>query len=867
LDRAGVLDFTAVKVGVSAQEIVDIALANVGQAWSGSPAGFAWGVSNLAGLPFFDLRDFTDGPANAFLNPDNWDDGFAGGSPAIKYESPHRWDDNNSSDGWLPVWTDTHHARASDIAAVLKPGDIVRVYDYGNWSEHSEPDCDDVNSHTFIVVSTTGGKIEVVDTWGDGTVVKHDWADIVAEMTHYGKFQSAYVSRVRDDINDHVPQTLQGKGYGDWSGIGSDLKVTAAPSISLAQVGAALELSFSYRVDNAAGLPVVASKSGIYLSADATITTADQLLAIDDVASLLAGGFSIETGKVTLPSGLAAGTYYIGVIADYAKSVPEINEANNTSASIAFTIGSDLQVKTAPAATWNAGQIDFSYQVHNGGTTAAPVSTAGIYLSTDSTITTSDILLTTDQVAALASGASTTETLKLSLPAGLVAGNYYIGVIADHTNAIGELNETNNASPAKLITIGSDLQVKAAPAATWDAGKIDFSYQVHNGGTTGAPVSTAGIYLSTDSTIATSDILLTTDQVAALASGASSTETLKLNLPAGLAAGDYYIGVIADHTNAIGELNETNNASPAKLISLGADLDVDDAPVLEIVWAGAGGRFNISYRLENLGATTAAPPTRTGIYLSKDATITTSDRLVAVEDVAGLLPGRSRGEGGSFILPSDISGGNYYVGVIADHDNALGETNESNNPSAATRITVFTDNADKIKVPTGLKAWHALGGDDTLTGTANRDALYGDEGNDSLVGGKGNDTLIGGEGADSLRGGAGADFFQFDKVADIGKVAGDRDVIVDWNPAADYIDLRGIDAKTGVAGNNAFTFVDVDGSSFSGAKGELRWVQQNNSGTANDRTLVMGDVNGDRTADFVIEITGLHTMRAVDFLL
>ena len=57
------------------------------------------------------------------------------------------------------------------------------------------------------------------------------------------------------------------------------------------------------------------------------------------------------------------------------------------------------------------------------------------------------------------------------------------------------------------------------------------------------------------------------------------------------------------------------------------------------------------------------------------------------------------------------------------------------------------------------------------------------------------------------------------------------------------------------------------GSNFSGAKGELRWVQQDHAGTASDVTLVMGDLNGDKAADFVLEISGLHTMRAVDFLL
>ena len=567
----------------------------------------------------------------------------------------------------------------------------------------------------------------------------------------HDKFQSAYVSRVRTDaLSGDDATTLQGRGYGDWSGIGGDLKVSTAPTVSVATNGAALELSFSYRIDNSGTLAVAASKTGIYLSTDSTISTTDMLLTLDDVAKLAAGGFSIETGKVTLPGSLAAGTYYIGVIADQPKAIGELNESNNISAAVAVTIGSDLKIDAAPTFAWNAGALDFSYLVGNGGTTAAPASGTGIYLSTDSAITTADTLVAVDDVASLVAGGVSTETGKISFPAGLAAGNYYIGVIADHTNAIGELNETNNASTGQLITIGADLDVKA--------------------------------------------------------------------------------------------------------------------PALKIVWAAAGGTFNLKYTIDNLGTTNAAPASKAGIYLSTDSTITTADRLVAVDDVASILAGGSSAEGGNFVLPGDVAAGNYYLGVIADYDNAVSELNEANNVSPAVRITVFTEGADSVKVPTGLKAWHGLGGNDTITGTSNRDALYGDAGRDKLIGKGGNDTLIGGAGADSLTGGGGSDFFQFDSAADIKKRSGNRDVITDWNPAKDYIDLRGIDAKTG-GGDSAFSFIAAPGTTFSGAKGELRWVQQDKSGTSNDKTLVMGDTNGDKAADFVLEITGLHTMRAVDFLL
>ena len=628
MGRAGVLDYSQVAVGVTAEEIVDLALANVGTAWAGIPASFVWGISNLAGLPFFDLENLTDGPANTFVT-----DG---------YDSPHWWDQNTHNDGWRTVWADTHEARVSELITHLQPGDIVRVYDNCNWHETNGPGKDGPNSHSFIVVSTTGGNIEVVDAWTGGAIGRHNFQDIVDEMAENGKFQSAYVSRIIDDfVDEHVPQTLQGNGYGDWSFVGVDLKVASSPSASAAWVNDTLELSFTYRIDNAGILGVAASKTGIYLSTDATITKADTLLTFDDVAALAKGGFSLESGKVNLPANLAPGTYYIGVIADQPGTIGETNEANNISPAVSFTV--------------------------------AP-------------------------------------------------------------NFVG-------------------------------------------------------------------------------------------------------------------------------------DLDITAKPALKIVWAAAGGSFNLTYEITNHGPTGTAPASHAGIYLSTDSTITTTDRLVAVDDVAALVAGGASSEGGTFGLPGDVASGNYYIGVIADYDNAIGETDEGNNTAKGIAITVVSNGPDTVVATTEEKSWHGLGGKDTITGTSGRDALYGDGGRDTLIGRGGADTLIGGNGADVLRGGKGADFFQFNSVEEIGKAEGKRDVIADWNPLKDYIDLRNIDARVPSLADNKFTFIAAEGDDFSGAKGELRWLRDNNAGTSNDKTLVMGDVNGDGKADFVLEIKGLHVMQALDFLL
>jgi Ca2+-binding RTX toxin-like protein len=153
-----------------------------------------------------------------------------------------------------------------------------------------------------------------------------------------------------------------------------------------------------------------------------------------------------------------------------------------------------------------------------------------------------------------------------------------------------------------------------------------------------------------------------------------------------------------------------------------------------------------------------------------------------------------------------------------------------------------------------------------IDGRAGSDDLIGGAGNDVLVGGAGNDMLSGGLGKDTMTGGAGADDFDFDSVAEIGRGAS-RDRISDFTHLVDDIDLRTIDANGGVAGNGAFEFLARKGAAFTDARGELRWFQVNAAGTASDRTIIEGDVNGDGVADFQIQLTGLKALGAADFLL
>jgi Ca2+-binding RTX toxin-like protein len=141
------------------------------------------------------------------------------------------------------------------------------------------------------------------------------------------------------------------------------------------------------------------------------------------------------------------------------------------------------------------------------------------------------------------------------------------------------------------------------------------------------------------------------------------------------------------------------------------------------------------------------------------------------------------------------------------------------------------------------------GGDNTLTGGGLNDTLNGGGGNDTLIGNDGDDVLDGGAGIDKLTGGAGADTFVLSAAGDTGLVVNARDVVTDFQQGLDKLDFSAI-GKFNFLGAGAF-----DGHAY-----ELHTVV-----TATHDIKVEGDINGDKIADFAIELTGQYALTANDF--
>ena len=132
---------------------------------------------------------------------------------------------------------------------------------------------------------------------------------------------------------------------------------------------------------------------------------------------------------------------------------------------------------------------------------------------------------------------------------------------------------------------------------------------------------------------------------------------------------------------------------------------------------------------------------------------------------------------------------------------------------------------------------------------------------DVIIGSSVANRLEGAGGFDELTGGLGADRFIFARVAH-SQVSNDGiDLVMDFSRAqGDRIDVSGIDAKSGIAGNQAFTFIGT--GDFTGAKGQLRFEV-----IAGEGLILSGDINGDRVADFRIRLLDLTTLAASDIIL
>jgi Ca2+-binding RTX toxin-like protein len=180
----------------------------------------------------------------------------------------------------------------------------------------------------------------------------------------------------------------------------------------------------------------------------------------------------------------------------------------------------------------------------------------------------------------------------------------------------------------------------------------------------------------------------------------------------------------------------------------------------------------------------------------------------------------------------------------------------ASDPGSAPSYEVVLRNGNIAPGATLIVNGSSLGGGQSLSFDGSEVA----DGSLRIFGGAGADILRGGTLGDRLTGGEGADIFRFGSLAESNAFA--IDLIEDFRPGTDRIDLSAIDADVTTPGRQGFVLAI---GAFTGKAGELSALQDGVGG----RWTLRADVDGDGNADLVIEAflqSNAPPLSASDFL-
>lgn len=247
-----------------------------------------------------------------------------------------------------------------------------------------------------------------------------------------------------------------------------DLVISKVTSQQSAVQGGQLPVNTT--VKNQGDAPAGPFRISLYLSPDALITEQDREIGYGDVADLSVGMLRDGTAVATVPSDLAPGPYYLGVMVDSGKIISEGNEANNIlfADKMIEISGSPVPIQTAvpslpdlivPDLTSDTegtvgGNINVTTSIRNTGSGDAKSFIVELYLSSDGTLSDEDILIGMGEIPELPAGTQSDGDALSPIPANMTPGQYFFGILVDSENAVAETDESNNIGFAKIpVTI------------------------------------------------------------------------------------------------------------------------------------------------------------------------------------------------------------------------------------------------------------------------------------------------------------------------------------------------------------------------------------------------------------------------------
>ena len=407
-----------------------------------------------------------------------------------------------------------------------------------------------------ITTSDTQVATAAVDALAPGEIKHYRSGDLTNPSTPGSYYYGACVDAVPDesDTSDHCTSSLTLTVAEP----APDLRVGAKLSIVHSTLAPGTPVTLSARVFNVGSEDAEATTLRFYQSDDGqTISSADTLLGTEEIGALESADNSEHTIDITAP--LAPGSYHFGACVDTVTD--ELVTDNNCSfgrwmgvSAPDLTVGTPTVNEASPA---TGATFTLSATVTNSGGRDAAATTLRYYRSTDSTITSDDTEVGTDDIAALESRDDSDQSISLTAPSA--AGTYYYGACVDTVTYEYDTADNCSASVTVVATapnlqVGTPSADNASPAA---GATFKLSATVSNAGDRGSAATTLRYYESTDSTISSADTEVGTDSVGALTASGTSDQSIDLTAPTD--TGTYYYGACVD--SLIDESDTTDNCS------------------------------------------------------------------------------------------------------------------------------------------------------------------------------------------------------------------------------------------------------------------------------------------------------------------
>lgn len=233
-------------------------------------------------------------------------------------------------------------------------------------------------------------------------------------------------------------------------------------------------------------------------------------------------------------------------------------------------VADSVSASPGTVAPGGSASLTFAGRVAGAGTVGGSF-TLGFYLSTDTAVDASDVVLSrrTGSWGTNPGDLFGESGFGVTVPATMAPGTYYLVFMVDDANVISEINESNNLATFSPFTVGSSgapnlvaQTCAVTPASVLAGGNATLSWYGRNSGAVASGAFTRKVYLSNDPQFSSgSDSVLLTASVPAgwPAGGANAQYSDAVTIPGNVAAGSYYVGVFLDSAGAVAESNEGDN--------------------------------------------------------------------------------------------------------------------------------------------------------------------------------------------------------------------------------------------------------------------------------------------------------------------